>query len=209
MNNNKSRKLISEELVVASHNPGKVAEIENLLSEFNIVSISALDIGLVEPEENGSTFLENATIKALSAAITSKIPSIADDSGLVIEDLGGDPGIYSARWAGPDKDFDHAMKRIWKELSKTQVDHINHAPKGNFTCALVLAWPDGHTEEFEGHVNGTIVWPPRGNNGFGYDPIFVADGHKRTFGEMDPSEKHAISHRAKAFEKLIDDCINF
>jgi XTP/dITP diphosphohydrolase len=186
----------SRGLVVASHNPGKVREIAALLAPHAIVVRGAAELGLQEPEETGSTFAENAILKARAAALASGLPALADDSGLSVTALGGAPGIYSARWAGPTKDFSVAMARVEREL-----EHIaDHSAK--FVCALVLAQPSGEVEVFEGEVLGSLEFPPRGHNGFGYDPIFVASGMTQTFGELDPAKKHAISHRARAFEKF-------
>ena len=195
-----ARHLSEKELVVASHNPGKLREILDLLAPFKIVLRSAIQLGLREAEETGQTFAENAKIKALSAAIESQLPSLAADSGLSVLALGGAPGIYSARWGGPERNFTVAMERVWMELGGDATD-------AQFVCALCLAWPDGHTEIFEGTVSGHITWPGRGLRGFGYDPIFVPEGHKRTFGEMDPKKKHAMSHRANAFSKLVAACL--
>lgn len=183
-------------LVLASHNPGKLREIGALLAPFGIDTVSAADFGLPEPAETGTSFAENAAIKARAAAEGAGLPALADDSGLVVPALGGDPGIYSARWAGPDKDFALAMARVERELAGRS-DRRAH-----FVCALCLAWPDDRQEIFEGKVEGTLVWPPRGDRGFGYDPMFLPLGHDLTFGEMDPVLKHAMSHRARAFEKL-------
>lgn len=187
-------------LVIASHNSGKVREIRDLLEPLGADVISAAEIGLDEPEETGQDFRANAEIKALAAAVASGRPALADDSGLVVDALGGAPGIYSARWAGPERDFGKAMA-VLEEKMKGFSDR-----RGNFTCALSLAWPDGHTETFEGIVYGHLVWPPRGSRGFGYDPIFVPDGFDVTFGEMEPDEKHKLSHRAHAFRKLVGFC---
>ena len=187
-------------LVVASHNPGKVREIGDLLRPLGVEAVSAGELGLDEPEETGTTFIANAELKALAAAEASNLPALADDSGLVVHALGGDPGIYSARWAGPGKDFGVAMEKVEAALDGKD-DRSAH-----FTCALSLAWPDGHVDSFEGYVHGALVWPPRGDQGFGYDPVFVAEGHDITFGEMDPDKKHAISHRADAFRQLLDAC---
>jgi XTP/dITP diphosphohydrolase len=189
-------------LVIASHNRGKVCEIGELLQPYKIDVIAAASLGLTEPVENGHSFAENARIKALASSIASGLPAIADDSGLVVHLLGGEPGIYSARWAGPDKNFHHAMAEVERRLRQAGSDDRG----AHFTSALCLAWPDGHTEVFVGRIDGRLVWPPRGKNGFGYDPMFVADGYELTFGEMDPSEKHAISHRAEAFRKLVNVC---
>lgn len=187
-------------LVIASHNPGKVAEIGDLLGSFGAEVVSAGELGLPEPVEDGETFLANAEIKARSAASLSGFPALADDSGLVVPALGGAPGIRSARWAGPDKDFALAMKKVEGAL-EGKGDRSAH-----FTCALAFCWPDGHCETFEGAVYGELVWPGRGKQGFGYDPVFMPEGHDITFGEMDPAGKHAISHRAKAFSKLLKAC---
>ena len=185
----------SQRLVVASHNPGKVAEIEALLAPYHIVTIGAAALGLPEPEETGSTFAENAALKARAAAEAGGLPALSDDSGLVVPALGGAPGIYSARWAGPEKDFRIAMERVWRELGDK--DRAAH-----FVAVLALAWPDGQVVTFRGEAHGRLVWPPRGERGFGYDPMFVPDGSETTFGEMDPEDKHRISHRARAFGKL-------
>ncbi len=197
-----ARRFPGGRLVVATHNPGKVREINDLLRPFDVDAVSAGELGLPEPEETGTTFAANAELKALAAATASGLPALADDSGLSVAALGGDPGIYSARWAGPGKDFAVAMGKI-HELLAGQGKQTSRA---HFTCALTLAWPDGHVETFVGEVHGDLVWPPRGLNGFGYDPMFRADGYDITFGEMDPDAKHAISHRAVAFRQLIDAC---
>lgn len=199
------RVFTEDRLVIASHNPGKVREIGDLLAPFRVDVVSAGDLGLPEPEETGETFSANAELKALAAAMGANLPALADDSGLVVSALDGAPGIYSARWAGPAKDFSVAMARVEEELAGQQADG-NTDRRAHFTCALSLAWPDGHVETFEGQVHGVMVWPPRGERGFGYDPVFQADGHDITFGEMDPDVKHAISHRAVAFRRLIDAC---
>lgn len=197
-----TRRFEDTQLVVASHNPGKVQEIGALLAPFKVKTISAGELNLPEPEETGTTFIANAELKALAAASGANLPALADDSGLVVHALNGDPGIFSARWAGPGKDFAVAMEKVETALQdKKATDRSAH-----FTCALSLAWPDGHVETFEGYVHGTLVWPARGDKGFGYDPMFVADGHDMTFGEMNPDAKHAISHRADAFRQLIDAC---
>lgn len=191
------RRLTTGKLVVASHNAGKCREIGALLAPLGLEVVSAAELGLPEPEETGVSFAENAVIKAVAAAEGSGLPALADDSGLVVPALGGAPGIYSARWAGPGKDFRVAMERVERELA-------GHADRGAyFVCALALAWPDGHHEVHEGRVDGTLVWPPRGARGFGYDPIFQPLGHSVTFGEMEPEEKHAMSHRARAFAALL------
>ena len=200
-----ARRLKTERLVVASHNPGKVREIADLLRPFGIAAVSAAELGLPEPEETGQTFLENAGLKARAAAEAAGLPALADDSGLVVPALDGAPGLHSARWAGTPRDFTRAMARVWDELEARQVPM--DARRGHFFCALVLAWPDGHEEGFEGRIDGRLIWPPRGRRGFGYDPMFVPDGFACTFGEMEPEEKHAISHRARAFRKMIDACL--
>jgi len=194
------RKLAPGKLVIASHNKGKVREIADLLGPHGITPVSAGALGLPEPEETGTTFIANAELKALQAADLSGLPALADDSGLCVEALGGDPGIFSARWAGPDKDFSVGMQRVWDALTAKGPAEGHDA---HFVCVLALAWPDGHVEAFEGRVDGVLVWPPRGNNGFGYDPMFQPIGHSITFGEMDPAAKHAMSHRADAFRKLV------
>ncbi len=194
------RKLAPGKLVVASHNDGKVREIRALLGSHRIDPVSAASLGLPEPAETGTTFIANAELKARSAADLSGLPALADDSGLVIEALNGDPGIYSARWAGDDKDFGLAMRLVNEHLVAAGPDAGRDA---HFVCALSLCWPDGHVESFEGRVDGLVVWPPRGINGFGYDPIFQPLGHTLTFGEMDPDAKHAMSHRADAFRRLV------
>lgn len=190
----------SGKLVIASHNLGKVLEISELLTPFNADVISAGDLGLPEPIEDGLTFVANAKIKAQAATMASGLPALADDSGLAVHGLDNKPGIYSARWAGPNRDFGQAMKKIQQELKNVE-DKSAH-----FICSLALCWPDGHVECFEGKVFGHIIWPPRGNKGFGYDPTFVANGMNISFAEMHPKDKHAISHRAKAFEKLVKAC---
>ncbi len=184
-------------LVIASHNPGKLREIEDLLRPLGIAVVGAASLGLIEPEETGHTFAENAALKARTAAEAAKMPALADDSGLAVAALDGAPGIYSARWAGPGKDFAVAMRKV-EEAMKGKPDR-----RAKFVAALALAWPDGRCDVFEGEVHGTLVWPPRGDKGFGYDPIFVPDGHAITFGEMDPAKKHEMSHRARAFAKLV------
>jgi XTP/dITP diphosphohydrolase len=199
VNYQQSRKLQPGKLVVASHNPGKVKEIAALLGAQGIEPVSAGTLGLPEPDETGTTFAANAELKALLAADLSGLPALADDSGLCVEALGLEPGIFSARWAGPDKDFGLAMRLVEEHLERTGPEAGRNA---FFMCALAVAWPDGHLEVFEGRVDGVLVWPPRGPRGFGYDPMFVPNGYDQTFGEMDPDEKHKISHRAAAFTKL-------
>jgi XTP/dITP diphosphohydrolase len=193
-------------LVVASHNPGKVREIRELVAPHGLSVVSAGELGLPEPEETGDTFVANAELKAVAAAQGSGLPALSDDSGLEVESLGGAPGIYSARWAGEAKDFAVAMRRVAEEV-RGRGGWREPGPRANFTCALCLAWPDGATELFEGKVYGHLVWPPRGGRGFGYDPMFVADGQPMTFGEMEPDAKHAISHRARAFALFAEACL--
>jgi len=196
------RRFSDRRLVIASHNAGKAREIAELLSPFGVEVISAASLNLPEPEETATTFIGNAELKARAAAAVSDLPALADDSGLVVHALDGAPGIYSARWAGPTKNFAIAMTRVEDELrAKSAADRGAH-----FIAALSLCWPDGHCESFEGRVDGTLVWPPRGGRGFGYDPMFMPDGHDVTFGEMEPTAKHAISHRADAFRKLTAAC---
>jgi XTP/dITP diphosphohydrolase len=187
-------------LVIASHNPGKVAEIEALLARFGIEAVGAGALGLPEPEETGSTFEANAELKARAATEASGLPALADDSGLVVPALGGAPGIYSARWAGPNKDFRVAMERVQRELGDKD-------RRAHFVAVLALAWPDGEIVTFRGEVYGQLTWPPRGERGFGYDPIFIPDGYTETFGEIDPELKYRISHRARAFAKLVAGCL--
>lgn len=191
-----ARRLQKGRLVIASHNAGKLGEIADLVAPFGVATVPAGDLGLAEPAETGATFRANAELKALAAAEGAGLPALADDSGLAVPALGGAPGIRSARWAGPERDFDTAMARVEEELGDSD-DRSAH-----FLCALTLAWPDGHRETFEGRVDGTLVWPPRGSRGFGYDPIFLPDGETLTFGEMAPARKHAMSHRARAFAAL-------
>jgi XTP/dITP diphosphohydrolase len=194
-------------LVVASHNPGKVAEIRDLVAAHGTSVVSAADLGLAEPEETGATFEANAALKALAAARTAGLPALSDDSGLEVDLLDGAPGVYSARWAGPGRDFKVAMRRLADELRERGASTPKPGPRANFTAVLCLAWPDGAHEVFEGKVYGHLVWPPRGTRGFGYDPMFVADGERLTFGEMEPARKHAISHRARAFAKFAAACL--
>lgn len=197
-----ARRFTESDLVIASHNPGKVREISDLLRRFDVAVMSAGDLGLGEPEETESTFVGNAVLKAKASACGANRPALADDSGLAVTALDGAPGIYSARWAGPGKDFSIAMNRVQQELGDT-ADRSAH-----FVCALALAWPDGHVETFEGRVDGTLSFPPRGEKGFGYDPIFVPEGYDITFAEMDPQKKHAMSHRADAFQQLVEACFS-
>lgn len=195
-----ARHFDEKKLVIASHNPGKVREIADLLRPFGVDVVSAGELDLPEPEETEDTFIGNALLKANAAANASGLPALSDDSGLAVNALDGAPGIYSARWAGPDKDFMIAMKLV-EELMRGTEDR-----SAKFVCALALAWPDGHTEVFEGTVSGDITWPPVGDKGFGYDPIFIAEGESITFAEMDPERKHAMSHRADAFRQLVAAC---
>ncbi|HEU4805196.1 MAG TPA: RdgB/HAM1 family non-canonical purine NTP pyrophosphatase [Nitrobacter sp.] len=201
---------IAGKLVIATHNPGKLAEMRELLAPYGIEAISAGELGLEEPEETGDDFRANARIKAIAAARSAKIAAFADDSGLVIDALDGAPGIYSARWAGETKDFSAAMTRIERLLQERGATTAEKR-KAHFVSALCVAWPDGHLEEVEARVHGSLVWPPRGTAGFGYDPAFQPDGHTRTFGEMTSIEKHGLpprglglSHRARAFVKLAE-----
>ncbi len=194
------RRFTDGRLVVASHNKGKVSEIADLLRPYDVDIVSAAELNLPEPEETGSTFLANAVLKAEAAVQGCGLPSLADDSGIAVEALGGEPGIYSARWAGPDRNFDVAMKAVNDKLG----DNPNR--RAFFISVLSLAWPDGHVESFEGRIYGNLIWPPRGTGGFGYDPMFMPDGYDQTFGEISYDEKQRISHRAVAFQKLIDGC---
>jgi XTP/dITP diphosphohydrolase len=195
---------IGDKLVIATHNPGKLREIAELIEPLGISCVSAADLGLPVPEEIGNTFVDNADLKAREAADLSGLPALADDSGLCIDALGGRPGIYTANWAEDaegNRDWMRAMTKAWEELQAAGPDAGHDA---HFVCALSIAWPnDGQTEAFEGKVYGTLVWPPRGDKGFGYDPMFVPVGGEQTFGEMEPAAKHAISHRAQAFERLV------
>ena len=196
-------KRIGPKLVIATHNPGKLREIAALLAPLGIECVGAEEIDLPEPEETGNSFVDNAELKARQAADLSGLPALADDSGLAVDALHGKPGIFSARWAEDEagsRDFGRAMERVWREVEAAGPDAGHDA---HFACALSLAWPDGAIESFAGRVDGTLVWPPRGEHGFGYDPMFVAVGYDRTFGEIDPDEKHRISHRADAFRKLV------
>jgi XTP/dITP diphosphohydrolase len=199
--------------VLATHNPGKLIEIRDLMAPYGIAVVSAAALGLPEPEEVGASFAENARIKAHAATAGAQLPAVADDSGLVVAALDGAPGIHSARWAGPDRDFSHAMERIETLLREAGARDAAQR-RAHFISALCIAWPDGHLEEFEGRVDGTLIWPPRGRQGFGYDPMFLPDGHARTFGEMSGEEKQALpprgcglSHRARAFLKLAQACL--
>ncbi len=195
------RKFIEDELVIATHNAGKAREISALLSPYVSKFYTASDLNLAEPEETGISFAENAILKAQAAAQSSGKPSLADDSGLAVTALNGEPGIYSARWAGQAKDFNIAMSKVHESLG------VIKDRSASFVCALALGWPDGHSEVFEGRVHGNIIWPMRGMKGFGYDPVFQPNGYDITFAEMDADEKHKISHRAKAFELLVQHCL--
>lgn len=195
-------------LVVASHNRGKVREILDLVAPHGLTAVSAGELNLPEPEETGATFAENATLKAVAAANASGLPALSDDSGLEVHALDGAPGIHSARWAGRSKDFHLAMVRVANALTPLGAWISPPGPRANFTAVLCLAWPEGETALFEGRVFGHLVWPPRGTKGFGYDPMFVADGHTLTFGEMDPETKHAITHRARAFVDFARACLD-
>ena len=207
-------RLIAGKLVIATHNPGKLAEMRELLAPYGIEAVSAGELGLDEPEETGDNFRANARIKAVAAARTAKLPAFADDSGLVVDALDGAPGIYSARWAGKPADFAAAMAQIERLLQERGAT-IAEKRKAHFVSALCVVWPDDHIEEVEARVDGTLVWPPRGTAGFGYDPAFLPDGHTRTFGEMTSVEKHGLpprglglSHRARAFVKLAEICLD-
>ena len=205
---------ITDKLVIATHNPGKLVEMRELLAPYGIEAVSAGELGLGEPDETGLTFGSNARIKAIAAAQAAKLPAFADDSGLAVDALDGAPGIYSARWAGESKDFMAAMTRIERLLAERGATTPD-ARKAHFVSALCVAWPDDHLEEVEARVDGTLVWPPRGTAGFGYDPAFLPEGHSRTFGEMTSIEKHGLpplglglSHRARAFVKLAEICLD-
>ena len=207
------RKLEPGKLVVASHNKGKIREINELLKPYGFDVVSAGDLDLPEPEETGTTFEANAELKAVASATAANLPALADDSGFCVAALNGDPGIYSARWAGPDKDFAMAMRTIQEKLETIGATDDSER-RGYFVAVLCLAWPDGHKEFFRGEVEGQIVWPPRGTQGFGYDPIFQPDGHEQTFGEMSSEDKHgwsrekpALSHRARAFQLFAKGCL--
>ena len=193
------RPFTDDRMVIASHNQGRVEEISALLMPFRIAALAAASLGIPEPEETGDSFEANAALKAGAAAQASRLPALADDSGLVVPALGGAPGIYSARWAGPTKDFRIAMERVHRELDEEDRSAL-------FVAVLALAWPDGDLELFRGEVAGALVWPPRGERGFGYDPMFVPDGGEATFGEIEPAQKHLTSHRARAFAKLAEGC---
>jgi XTP/dITP diphosphohydrolase len=205
-----SHRRLTGKVVIATHNPGKLSELRDLLAPHGVEAVSAGELGLPEPEETGKTFIENARIKALAATKATGLPAFADDSGLAVDSLGGEPGIYSARWAGADKNFARAMQTIEDKIRALKTPNRN----AQFVAALCLAWPDGHTEDFEARVDGALVWPPRGDKGFGYDPMFLPDGFDCTFGEMDADEKHGLpprgkglSHRARAFVQLAQACL--
>ena len=204
---------LTSPVVIATHNPGKLVEMRELLALYGIDAVSAGDLGLPEPEETGTSFAANARIKAQAAAQAAGEPAFADDSGLVVDALDGAPGIHSARWAGPTKDFAGAMARI-DDLLRERGATTAERRKAHFVSALCVAWPDGHVEAFEAKVDGTLVWPPRGSRGFGYDPMFLPDGFAATFGEMSSEQKHGLppqgqglSHRARAFLKLAEACL--
>ena len=208
-----AQRRLDGKIVIATHNQGKLVEMRDLLAPFGLVAVSAAELSLPEPEETGLTFAENAAIKARAASEATGLPAFADDSGICIEALGGEPGIYSARWAGPEKDFNRAMRHI-EELLQAKGAVTPDQRKAWFVSALTVAWPDGHLAEVEGRVNGTLVWPPRGPAGFGYDPMFLPKGDTRTFGEMSREEKHGLpplgrglSHRARAFVALVDQVL--
>jgi len=208
-----SHRRISGRLVIATHNPGKLKEMRELLAPYGIEALSAGELGLAEPDETGASFRDNAHIKAEAAATASGLPAFADDSGLCVDALGGAPGIHSARWAGPSKDFAGAMATIDQKLRERGATTPDQR-KAHFVSALCVAWPDGHVEEFEARIDGTLVWPPRGTAGFGYDPMFLPEGHSRTFGEMTAEQKHGLpprglglSHRARAFVLLAKACL--
>jgi XTP/dITP diphosphohydrolase len=207
-------RLITGKLVIATHNPGKLAEMRELLVPYGVKAVSAGELGLPEPQETGDTFHANARLKALAAAKAAQLPAFADDSGIVVDALDGAPGIYSARWAGPNKDFNAAMTQIERLLGERGASTPDRRG-AHFVSALCVAWPDDHCEEVEARVDGTLVWPPRGTAGFGYDPMFKPNGFDRTFGEMTSVEKHGLpplglglSHRARAFVKLAEICLD-
>ena len=208
MSDTASRLAPGTRLVVATHNPGKLREIRDLVMPAGLDAVSAGDLGLPEPEETGTTFAANAILKAVAAATAAGLPALSDDSGMAVDVLDGAPGIYSARWAGPTKDFGIAMQKVADAVrTKGGWDGQDKGPGAQFVCALCLAFPDGTHRVFEGIIGGHLVWPPRGTRGFGYDPMFMPDGYAQTFGEMDPDRKHAISHRARAFALFADQCL--
>jgi XTP/dITP diphosphohydrolase len=209
----RQHRAITKRLVIATHNPGKLWEMRGLLEPYKVDAVSAGDLGIPEPDETGTTFRENARLKANAAARAARLPAFADDSGLVVEALGGAPGIYSARWAGANRDFRAAMEKVNQGLLACGAV-TPESRSAYFIAALCVAWPDGHVEEFEGRVDGTLIWPPRGDKGFGYDPMFLPDGEDLTFGEMMSVEKHrlppagrGLSHRARAFLMLAEACL--
>ena len=206
-------RIITGRLVIATHNPGKLIEMRELLAPYSVEAVSAGELRLPEPDETGTTFAENASVKAQVAALASGLPAFADDSGLAVDALGGAPGIHSARWGGPRKDFAVAMQKVETALQERSATTPEQR-RAHFVSALCVSWPDGHVEAFEARVDGTLVWPPRGAKGFGYDPMFLPDGFDRTFGEMESEEKHGLpprglglSHRARAFVKLAEACL--
>ncbi len=211
------RKLDTKTIVVASHNAGKIREIEDLIGPFGFSAKSAAELNFEEPDETGTTFEENATIKALASAKASGLPALSDDSGIVIDALGGAPGVYTANWAETadgTRDFAMAMEKVEKALAERGATETKDRT-ARFVSVLCLAWPDGHTELFRGEVEGHVVWPPRGQKGFGYDPVFQPEGYEATFGEMSAEEKHgwkpgdaaALSHRARAFKLFVETCL--
>jgi XTP/dITP diphosphohydrolase len=209
----RNHRAIIGRLVIATHNPGKLREMRDLLEPFDVDAVSAGDLGIPEPEETGTTFQDNARLKAEVASKAAQLPAFADDSGLVVEALGGAPGIYSARWAGPERDFRMAMEKVNQGLTARGAVTPD-TRRAHFVAALCVAWPDGYVEEFEGRVDGVVIWPPRGDKGFGYDPVFLPDGETLTFGEMTSVEKHGLppvgrglSHRSRAFLKLAEACL--
>jgi XTP/dITP diphosphohydrolase len=211
----RAHRRIAGRLVIATHNAGKLAEMRELLAPYGIAAVAASDLGLPVPDETGTTFRENARIKAIAAAKAARLPAFADDSGLVVDALDGAPGVYSAEWAGPKRDFDHAMAEVGRSLEERGAGPPDWS-RAHFVSTLCVAWPDDHLEEFEGRVDGRLVFPPRGDKGFGYDPIFLPDGFDRTFGEMTSDEKHGLpphgrglSHRARAFLKLAEACLEW
>ena len=200
-----TRRLAPGRLIVASHNKGKIREIGDLLRPYGVETVSVAELGLPEPAETQETFAGNARIKAHAAASAAGLPALSDDSGIEVEALGGRPGVHTADWAETPsgRDFPMAMETVWRLLEEAAAPHPRRA---RFVCTLCLAWPDGHDEIFEGEVRGAVSWPMRGDQGFGFDPIFTPEGHEETFGEMDPAKKHRMSHRADAFRKLVAGC---
>jgi XTP/dITP diphosphohydrolase len=200
------RRFAGRKLVVATHNRGKAAEIRAMLAPLGIDIVSAGELGLAAPEETGSTFAENATLKALAAARATGLPALADDSGLAVAALGGQPGLHTADWEGPERDAMVGMRRIQSELAARSVADTDAARAATFHCVLALAWPDGHVDTVHGVLEGRIVWPPRGSGGHGYDPCFPPAGDRRTCAELGDAEKNAISHRGRAFRRLVETC---